>query len=75
MRITAIGMAAALLFAIAMGSAYGQTKSKGRDISPWTVTHGGNARYQKKPGALKAKDPKAKVRGEVFFKPPPAGTK
>lgn len=75
MQITAMGMAAALLFAIAMGSAYAQNKSKGTDISPWTVTHGDHARFQKKPGALKAKNPKAKVSGEVFFKPPPAGTK
>ena len=67
MQITAMGMAAALLFAIAMGSAYAQNKSKGTDISPWTVTHGDHARFQKKPGALKAKNPKAKVSGEVFF--------
>jgi hypothetical protein len=74
MRITAIGMAAALLFVVAAESASAQGKAKGTDLSPWTVTHGHNTRSQKKPGALKAKNPKAKIRGEVFFKPP-AGTK
>ena len=48
MQITAMGMAAALLFAIAMGSAYAQNKSKGTDISPWTVTHGDHARFPEK---------------------------
>ncbi len=52
-QIFAISLAAALLLAIATGSANAQSKSKGADISPWTVTHGGS---QKKPGkVLKAK--------------------
>jgi hypothetical protein len=51
----AISLAAALLFAIATGSARAQ-KAKGTDISPWTVTHGTNTGSQKKPAkGLKAK--------------------
>ena len=42
-------LAAALLFAIATGSANAQR--------PWTVTHDSNTTSQKKPGALKAKTP------------------
>ena len=41
-------LAAALLFAIATGSANAQR--------PWTVTHDSNTTSQKKPGALKAKN-------------------
>jgi hypothetical protein len=68
-----MSLAAALLFAIATGSANAKNKSKGTDLSPWTVTHADNARSQKKPGALKAKNAKAKISGEVFVKLPPGG--
>jgi hypothetical protein len=54
----AISLAAALLFAVATGSANAQSRST--DLSPWTVTHGGNARSQKKPGAMKAQANKPK---------------
>jgi hypothetical protein len=50
------------------GSANAKNKSKGTDLSPWTVTHADSARSQKKPGALKAKNAKAKISGEVFVK-------
>jgi hypothetical protein len=73
MRVTAIGMAAASLLAIATGSASAQSKAKGTEMRQWTVTHGGST-SQKKAGVLKAKTPKAKISGEVFVKFP-AGSK
>jgi len=73
MRVMAIGMAAASLFAIATGSASAQSKAKGTEMRPWTVTHGSST-SQKKAGALKAKNPKTKISGEVFVKLP-AGSK
>jgi hypothetical protein len=54
----AISLAAALLFAVATGSANAQSRST--DLSPWTVTHGSNVRSQKKPGAMKAQANKPK---------------
>ncbi len=66
-----MSMVAALLVAFATVSAYAQ--SKGTDLRPWTFTDGDNATFQKKPGALKAKNPKAKVSGEVFVRLPRGG--
>lgn len=69
-----MSLAAALLFAIVTWSANAQSKAKGAEMSPWTVTHSGNPNYQKKTGALKAKNAKPKVSGEVFVKLPGAAT-
>jgi hypothetical protein len=59
-----MSLAAALLFAIATGSANAKNKSKGTDLSRVPTVQD----PRKKPGALKAKNAKAKISGEVFVK-------